>query len=284
MGTETVPPPVMQPPPTTETWKGAGGLNYGARTCRSAAIPSKRTSPSVSSDTRVATRPFSSFFGPCVGPTFRGAQQRRSVQMSATNPTRVEVNEMLDEIEGHVRSTGCTIARDVSTTAEDGTPLLGYVVQHGDHQYNIVAPVGEAEVAIEYELNLVNAVAAERAQDAPDQDDGELVQAAAEDLRSAVEPEELPRISAGLRERVAVPPLAPNIMANSEFTYGFSLQDTIYPYEEMPSVSEFSDRTQSLVTVAWNAKRYLLEEYDVHTILGSAGTGDEELPPERGVQ
>lgn len=57
----------------------------------------------------------------------------------------------------------------------------------------------------------------------------------------------------------------------------------------MPSVTEFSDRAQTLVTTAWNAKQYLLSEYSVHDLLEEDDEGDEadtdgELPPNLGVQ
>lgn len=209
--------------------------------------------------------------------------------MAANNPTRVEVNEVLDELEGHVRSTGSTIARDVSMTAEDGTPLIGRVVQHGSHQYSIVGEVGSPEVRLEYEFNLVEALAAEQAEADSQELDGDIIEQVGQDLRESTTSDHRKRVANGLRDRIAQPPLAPTGLVAGDFAYGFNLKDYLYPYHDMPSVTEFSDRSQTLVTTAWNGQQYLLEEYNVHDLLdgdadGDAEDTDEELPPERGVQ
>lgn len=208
--------------------------------------------------------------------------------MSAANPTRVEINEVLDEIEGYVRSTGSTIAQEVSTQSEAGVPLLGYVVQHGDHQYELVAAVGEPGMNLRYGFNLIETIAAERAQAAnmetvSEAQEGELIQQATADLRASVEdPAARKEIQSRLREQLMEPPLAPDIMADGEFAYGFSLADDIYPFHDELTVTEFSDRAQRLVTVAWNAQAYLVDAYNVDQLLDEP-TQDTELA-DRGVQ
>lgn len=193
-------------------------------------------------------------------------------------PTQEDVDEALSDVDDLINRIGDQITGIVNEQTEQGIPVTGRQVQHGENGYHVLASPQFAHIKLQTGFDAAEALAANQA---IAQAEGPQVQVTDASLQSAQHElrdradKDLGTIREGLINRTSVGEKAVQLNADEEFVIGFQVGTRLFMYDENVSVSEFNDEVQALINVLWRGQEYLVNEYD---LLGAVSDGGEDLP------
>lgn len=192
--------------------------------------------------------------------------------MSAT-PSQQDVDAAIRRVDDLIDSIGDEINQPINATADDGTSVTGRQVQHGDFTYNVLAAPGNPSVQLQFPYNATQDLAVARARsDGGQQVHGgpaqvnvgpQQIEQSKQELRDAVDDDDLAEMRQGVLDRASVPPYSLKFEMDEEAIYGFAVKADLYLYAEDVSVREFGEKAQGIVSLGWKAQSYLAHEYDI---------------------
>lgn len=182
-----------------------------------------------------------------------------------------EIVELTEQI-------GASVQGEADGQTEDGRPLEGYEVQHGEHNLAIITVPGWEYFQVIYQLDLPRDIAIQQAvsnqstsQAMPTEVEvnQQDIQQATEDLQSHVEDYDLSDIRVEFTQMVAqvnsTAALDPQL--DGQLIRGFQLSTKIFPYRDRFDIADFEAKVQDTVTAGWIATEFLSDAYNLEELV-----------------
>lgn len=195
-------------------------------------------------------------------------------------PSEAEIESELQSLEEVIERTGAEVVDQIQDTTPDGSTIRGRIVKHGGHHYNLIGNPDNHCIVASFAFNAVELIAGARAQQAAAQATGQAppavqiqpdkqtLEETGEELRDSVRgKDELRDIRQGLIDRLSEPGVAATLMADEEFAFGFDVQAKFYVYDRDYTPAEYDEKAQTVVSLGWKGKEYLVNQYDIHGLV-----------------
>lgn len=194
-----------------------------------------------------------------------------------TRVTQQEVDEAIREADDLIDRIGDQVTGTINDTTEDGEPITGRQVQHGQTSYQVVGSTSARFIQIQASFNAIETLAANRAvansQGGQVQVTGPMIQSAEDTLDDRIDEEDLEVIREGLIRRTSRDDIGVQLDDSDGFVSGFQVTKKLFIYDDEISVSEFNSEVQSLANAFSRGKWYLVEQYDLNDGLDESSEG-----------